>query len=76
MDEQHFERAERLAEAERDAALARVRRAAAARERHPEFDGTHCVECEIEIPAARLALGKVRCIDCQTEQERSVRHGA
>lgn len=26
---------------------------------------THCVECEDEIPAGRLALGKVRCVHCQ-----------
>lgn len=37
---------------------------------HPEFDGAHCVDCGIEIPAARLALAKVRCIDCQTLLEK------
>lgn len=39
-------------------------------ERDPVFDGLHCVECEIEIPAGRLALGKVRCLDCQTQKEK------
>ena len=36
-------------------------------ESDPRFDGTHCVEpdCEVVIPPARLALGKVRCVDCQ-----------
>lgn len=36
-------------------------------ESHPDFDGTHCVEedCGIEIPPARLAMGKVRCVGCQ-----------
>lgn len=37
-------------------------------ESHPNFDGTHCVEedCGVQIPQARLAMGKVRCVDCQT----------
>lgn len=49
------------AEAERRA------RGKSAPEFHPEFDGVHCVEpdCGVEIPPGRLALGKVRCIDCQ-----------
>jgi len=41
-------------------------------ESHPDFDGVHCVEeaCGVEIPAPRLALGKVRCVDCQQLLER------
>ena len=74
MDEHQFERAERIAEAERNNALAKVRAAAGAVEKHPDFDGTHCIDCEIDIPAARLAMGKVRCIDCQTGHERSQRY--
>ena len=38
-------------------------------ESHPDFDGSHCVDCEDEIPLTRLALGKIRCVDCQTELE-------
>jgi RNA polymerase-binding transcription factor DksA len=40
-------------------------------EKHPNFDGLHCVEedCGIEIPAERLAHGRVRCVDCQTRKE-------
>ena len=34
-------------------------------EQHPDFDGTHCVDCEVEIQPQRLLLGRVRCIDCQ-----------
>lgn len=47
-------------------------RGKSAPETHPDFDGAHCVseDCGIEIPAGRLALGKVRCIDCQTLLER------
>ena len=36
-------------------------------ETHSDFDGQHCVEedCQVEIPAARLALGRIRCVTCQ-----------
>lgn len=67
--EQQFEMADRLAEAEREAGITRARKRIAP-ETHPDFDGTHCVECEVDIPAARLALGKVRCVDCQLLLER------
>ena len=33
------------------------------------FDGAHCVECEDDIPPARLELGKVRCVECQAARE-------
>ncbi len=36
-------------------------------ETHPDFDGTHCIDCEIEIPLFRLGMGKIRCVDCQSE---------
>lgn len=48
-----------LAEAERRA------RGKSAPERHPDFDGEHCVDCDEPVVAGRLALGKVRCLDCQ-----------
>ncbi len=44
--------------------------AACAPEQHEGFDGLHCVDCEEEIPAARLALHRVRCVECQTILER------
>lgn len=44
-------------------------RMASAPETHPDFDGEHCVECGAEMPAARLAMGRIRCIHCQTELE-------
>lgn len=31
---------------------------------------TECIDCDEPIPEGRLALGKVRCIDCQEEKER------
>ena len=39
-------------------------------ERHPGFDGWHCVDCEDEIPAKRLGLGRVRRIECQEYKDR------
>jgi len=37
---------------------------------HPGFDGWHCVDCDVEIPAKRLGWGRVRCVDCQDHKER------
>ena len=39
-------------------------------ETHPDFDGRNCVDCGEAIPAARLALGKVRDVECQQKLER------
>lgn len=41
-------------------------------ESDPDFDGLHCieVECGDEIPLARLQLGKIRCVPCQTRREK------
>lgn len=46
-------------------------RALSAPERDARFDGISCVEegCGITMPAERLALGRIRCIDCQVELE-------
>ena len=52
---------------------------AARPEQKPFPDGTYphpfCVDCDDEIPAGRLALGRIRCIACQQdlERERSAR---
>ena len=42
-------------------------RGKSAPEHDPSFDGTHCIEddCGAVIPPARLALGRIRCVDCQ-----------
>lgn len=45
-------------------------KAAMAPETHPDFDGECCVDCGDEIPQARLAMGKVRCVFCQGKLER------
>lgn len=37
-----------------------------------DWDRLHCVEedCGVELPAARIAAERCRCIDCQTLLER------
>lgn len=52
-----------------DAAEARVRQLAAP-ERHPDFDGIHCVDCGEKVVKERLKLGKVRCVLCQITLEK------
>lgn len=42
-------------------------------ESHPDFDGWHCVDCGVEIPAKRLGWGRIRCVDCQEHKERTDR---
>lgn len=69
MDENHFEMAERLEQAQRDSAI-KLASKSAAPETHPDFDGIHCVDCDTDIPEGRLKLGKVRCVDCQSHLEK------
>jgi RNA polymerase-binding transcription factor DksA len=57
-------------------AFVRNVRGAARPEQVQNADGTWphpiCVECEDDIPPARLALGKIRCIHCQEDRERGL----
>ena len=32
---------------------------------NPDFDGVHCVDCEVELHMVRIQMGRVRCVDCQ-----------
>lgn len=52
-----------------DSAVSAVRSRNVA-ESHPDFDGTHCLDCDDPIPKPRLDLGKIRCVDCQSDLER------
>ncbi len=40
-------------------------KAKVAPETHPDFDGETCIECGDDIPEARLAMGRIRCVYCQ-----------
>lgn len=66
MDEKYLEMADALTQSERDTGIAAARRV----EKAPaSFNGVDCVDCEGEIPAGRLALGKFRCVNCQEYKE-------
>ena len=66
------ERATLIEEQFTEAAL-EAARAKAQPESQPDFDGQHCVECAQQIPRARLALGRMRCVACQQRLEREAR---
>ena len=65
MDERILEHAEWLTRVEVESAISRARISVI---KPIGFDG-RCVECETEIPQARLDTGAITCIDCQTEIE-------
>lgn len=69
MDEKFLELAEELENAQRDHAIMKSATLAAP-ESHPDFDGTHCIECDNDIPEGRLRLGRIRCVYCQTIKEK------
>lgn len=63
-----FDQASEVEQTFRDAAVA------AARQAEPvpkDFDGESCYDCGLEIPLARLNLGKFRCVPCQEVIEKS-----
>lgn len=75
MDEKNLEMAEALERAQREESIARAARLMAP-EKDDDFDGEHCVECWEELPAARLAWGRIRCVECQTKLEKLNAHKA
>lgn len=66
-----FDAASDLEILQRNAAIAKIQRSLV--ETHPDFDGENCVDCELEIPEARLKMCRVRCVSCQTDLEYSNR---
>lgn len=74
MSERLQESSEALVEMQTDMALAKTRAAAHKRQCDEpwaaDFDGVHCLDCDIELPLLRLTYGCVRCVDCQTRAER------
>ena len=66
----NLDKAAELQQLMNDAGIEDIRRKVLP-ETHPDFDGLNCVECGNEIASGRLALLKVRCIQCQTLLERS-----
>lgn len=74
MEERYIELAEKNVEDERAFGLLEVRSQLAA-EYHEDFDGKHCLDCEIDIPEARLKDGKIRCTKCQSIREDKIKRG-
>lgn len=76
-DNEHYaddlDRAARITDLANQEAVA-ARRRKAAPEQVQNKDGTwpqpDCEDCDDPIPEARLALGKVRCIACQSLKEK------
>lgn len=64
MDEKEFEHAEFLTDMMRADGLWRVH-CACQPEHDPGFESPWCMGCGNEIPPERLALGKIRCVECQ-----------
>jgi len=63
----------------RDKALEECRRRNVQEQtRNPDgtWPTTECVDCGEPIQPARLALGRVRCVDCQSRRERMQRQRA
>ncbi len=69
MEERQLEMADELTNAERVAGIEASRRALAPQVSE-DFDGEHCIDCGVEIPKQRLAMGRIRCTDCESKVER------
>lgn len=69
MDEIFMEHAEERERQAREDAIERSARAMAP-QYHPDFNGADCALCDDPLPALRLAMGKVRCVMCQTRLEK------
>lgn len=69
MNESDLELADLLAQKQRERGIKSAQQAIKP-EKHPHFDGLHCVDCEVEIPEPRLKMGRVRCVGCQSYIER------
>lgn len=44
--------------------------AALAPQTHPDFNGKDCLDCEVELPPVRIAMGRIRCTVCQIAQDK------
>jgi len=66
--ERDYERANKLAQAEIDTGLAKLKQK---NDCQPAGNGV-CADCDVPIPAARLRAlpNAARCIECQTDDER------
>ena len=69
MEEKQLELADALVESERERSIARSR-SQLQPQTSDNFDGKNCIDCPSEIPQARIQMGRIRCVECQTMIER------
>ena len=62
--------ASQLQEQQNEQAIARVRQSDKPQS-HPDFDGEHCVDCDIEMPELRLSMHRIRCTSCESVVEKA-----
>ena len=71
-----LDRAAHIAQIANETAVKEISRKARP-EQMQNADGTWpivaCIDCDLEIEDGRLALGKVRCFECQSKLEKRVR---
>lgn len=67
-----FDQATDIEMAQRDEALRAALRPDRP-QRHVDFDGENCVSCAMPIPAKRLEMKRVRCVECQEAIDRRAR---
>jgi len=48
---------------------------ALAPQKHPDFDGVHCVEedCGEDLPPIRIVMGRIRCTPCQVAADKRLK---
>ena len=74
-DADDLDRAADLTQLRRDDAVAEVQRKLLPQQvQNPDgsWPQPDCDDCGVEIPEARLAMGRIRCVFCQDRRERGV----
>ena len=75
MEEKDLEMAEKMVEQEKESSMAAVRMQLDP-EYHEDFDGKNCVDCVSNpVGKERLAMGRIRCVHCQTIREKKIAMG-
>lgn len=70
LNDKTLEMAERLVSAQVDEQVAKARVLQKDLGKFASWDGETCFDCGCDIPAKRIEMGRVRCVDCQTVAEK------
>lgn len=68
MEEIQIELADNLAEAHRNFGIEKSR-IAMQKQVSADFNGVNCIDCGDTIHEKRLAMQRIRCTDCESDQE-------